>query len=172
MNVSIQNPYKVIAGYISTSHLHDSSRHQISLGIKAVFHPNPLVVFVLIKVIPEFRNTLFIDYRRLKYNAIEPVDENCEASYWFLTKHSTYEGNFFYEYLLMNQIPCPYVYCHYSNSSTCPINKIIKKNCISAIVVCNYHLMSFAEFGPEDGRSVLYHKITNEVITWIKQFVL
>jgi len=50
MNVSIQNPYKVIAGYISTSHLHDSSKHQISLGIKAVFHPNPLVVFVLIKV--------------------------------------------------------------------------------------------------------------------------
>jgi len=40
------------------------------------------------------------------------------------------------------------------------------------MVVCNYNFMSFAEFGPEEGRSVLYHKITNEVIMWIKQYVL
>lgn len=49
MNVSIQNPYKVMTGYTNTGHLHDASKHQISLGIEAVFHPNPLVVFVLIK---------------------------------------------------------------------------------------------------------------------------
>ncbi|XP_050060361.1 uncharacterized protein LOC114132846 isoform X1 [Aphis gossypii] len=171
-NISIQNPYKVIAGYTSTSHLHDSSKHQISLGIEAVFHPNPLVLFVLIKVIPEFRNSIFIDYKRLKFNATEPMNENCESSYWLQTKHSTYKDNFFYEYLLMNQIPCPYVLCHYSNSTACTINKVIKKNCISAMVVCNYHFMSFAEFEPEEGRSVLYHKITNEVIIWIKQYVL
>ncbi|KAL5234575.1 hypothetical protein ACI65C_001985 [Semiaphis heraclei] len=162
MNVSIQNPYNVIAGYIMTSHLHDSPKHQMSLAIRALFHPNPLVVFVLIKVIPEFRCSSFIDYQQLKYNEVEPVDENCESSYWFLARHSTYGSNFFHEYLLMNQIPCPYVYCHYSNSTICPINKKILKNCISATVVCNNHLMSFAEFGYEDGRSVLYHKITNE----------
>ncbi|KAE9530835.1 hypothetical protein AGLY_011297 [Aphis glycines] len=264
-NISIQNPYKVIAGYTSTSHLHDSSKHQISLGIEAVFHPNPLVLFVLIKkhrcpiinsliilypslnvycsstrncdlahiVIPEFRNSIFIDYKRLKFNATEPMNENCESSYWLQTKHSTYKDNFFYEYLLMNEIPCPYVLCHYSNSTACTINKVIKvntycklpkcsfcnfrsiiptysqthctccslklryigtdkvklktfltclrlfsnhmigrihglmreecnKNCISAMVVCNYHFMSFAEFEPEEGRSVLYHRITNE----------
>jgi len=49
MNVSIQNPYKVIAGYVETGHIHDSTKHQICLAIGAVSHPNPLVVFVLIK---------------------------------------------------------------------------------------------------------------------------
>jgi len=49
MNISIQNPYKVIAGYVSTGHIHDSPKHQICLAIGAVSHPNPLVVFVLIK---------------------------------------------------------------------------------------------------------------------------
>eukprot|EP00102_Acyrthosiphon_pisum_P015531 XP_008186150.2 PREDICTED: uncharacterized protein LOC100571714 [Acyrthosiphon pisum] len=131
---------------------------------------NSLDVLSLI-VIPGFQHSSYINYQQLKYNAVEPVDENCDSSYWFLAKHSTYKGNFFYEYLLMNQIPCPYVYCHYSNSTTCPINKEIKKNCISATVVCNNHLMSFAEFGYEDGRSVIYHKITNEVITWLQQYV-
>ncbi|XP_022179538.1 uncharacterized protein LOC111040096 [Myzus persicae] len=171
MNVSIQNPYNVLAGYTSIGHMHDSSRHQTCLGIGAVFHPNPLVVFVLIKVIPEFRLTSFIDYQQLKYKAVEPVDENCDSSYWFLGRHPTYGSNYFYEYLLMNQIPCPYVHCHHHNSTTCPINKKIMNNCLSATVVCNNHLMSFAEFGHENGRSVRYHKITNEVITWLKQYV-
>jgi len=49
MNISIQNPYKVIAGFVSTGHIHDSPKHQICLAIGAVSHPNPLVVFVLIK---------------------------------------------------------------------------------------------------------------------------
>jgi len=49
MNVSIQNPYKVIAGYVTTGHIHDSPKHQICLAIRAVSHPNPLIVFILIK---------------------------------------------------------------------------------------------------------------------------
>jgi len=60
MNVSIQNPYNVIAGYITTSHLHDSPKHQICLGIRAVFHPNPMVVFVLIKA-SSIHNTYYIN---------------------------------------------------------------------------------------------------------------
>lgn len=45
----MQNPYKVITGLISTSQ-QDANKNQIALGIQAVFHPNPLVEFVLIKV--------------------------------------------------------------------------------------------------------------------------
>jgi len=46
--MSIQNPYKVIAGFINTS-LQNADKNQIVLGIEAVFHSNPLVAFVLIK---------------------------------------------------------------------------------------------------------------------------
>jgi len=60
MDVSIRNPYKVIAGYIETGHIHDSPKHQICLGIGAVFHPNPLVVFVLIKASSTY-NTYYIN---------------------------------------------------------------------------------------------------------------
>lgn len=45
----MKNPYRVVAGLINTSH-HQEINSQISLGIKAVFHPNPLIAFVLIKV--------------------------------------------------------------------------------------------------------------------------
>lgn len=45
----MKNPYKVITGLISTSQ-QDANKNQIALGIQAVFHPNPLVEFVLIKV--------------------------------------------------------------------------------------------------------------------------
>lgn len=42
-----------------------------------------------------------------------------------------------------------------------------QKNGISATVVCNNYFMGFAEFGQDDGARVLYHKITDEVISWI-----
>lgn len=46
--MSMQNPYKVIAGFTDTG-LQEASKNQICLGVKAVFHPNPTIVFVLIK---------------------------------------------------------------------------------------------------------------------------
>lgn len=45
----MENPYSVITGIINTSY-QDTSKYQTNLGVKAVFHPNPLVVFLLIKV--------------------------------------------------------------------------------------------------------------------------
>lgn len=47
--MSMQNPYKVIAGFVNTS-VQDVAKCQIRLGIKAMIHPNPVVVFALIKV--------------------------------------------------------------------------------------------------------------------------
>lgn len=44
----MKNPYKVMAGFINTNE-QDTSKIQVSLGIKAKFHPNPLVKFILIK---------------------------------------------------------------------------------------------------------------------------
>lgn len=49
MNISMENPYSVITGLIDTSY-QDTTKYQTNLGVKAVFHPNPLVVFLLIKV--------------------------------------------------------------------------------------------------------------------------
>ncbi|VVC40527.1 Hypothetical protein CINCED_3A000546 [Cinara cedri] len=172
VNISVQNPYKVIAGLISTSYYQDANKNQMGLGIKAVFHPNPLVAFVLIKVIPEFRLTLFVDHRQLMYNANESVNENCESTYWFMNKREVNKKDFFYEYLLMNQIPCPYKHCHYSNTTPCSIFKKPKINDVSATILCNNHLMGFAEFGYENGRSVHYHRITDDVITWMKQCLI
>jgi len=48
MQISMQNPYKVMAGFINTS-LQNTDKNQISLAIKAVLHPNPLVTLALIK---------------------------------------------------------------------------------------------------------------------------
>lgn len=45
----MENPYNVITGIIDTSY-QDASKYQTNLGVKAVFHPNPLVVLILIKV--------------------------------------------------------------------------------------------------------------------------
>lgn len=47
-NISMENPYKVMAGFINTNQ-QDTSKIQVSLGIKAKFHPDPLVAFILIK---------------------------------------------------------------------------------------------------------------------------
>lgn len=47
--MSIQNPYKVVAGFINTRY-QNTYANQVSLGIRAVFNPNPRVAFVLIKV--------------------------------------------------------------------------------------------------------------------------
>lgn len=86
------------------------------------------------------------------------MDENCESSYWFLAKHSTYEGNFFYEYLLMNQIPCPYVYCHYSNSTTCPINKKIKVSSYIHNIYIHIHIINYIYvFVLKIGRIIYQH---------------
>lgn len=46
----MENPYKVITGFTSTSQEHEYKK-QTNLGIQAIFNPNPLTVFLLIKVI-------------------------------------------------------------------------------------------------------------------------
>lgn len=77
------------------------------------------IIFTRIQVIPTFRTTWFVDHQQLKYNASEQVNKDCESTYWYLNKHKINEDDFFYEYLLMNQIPFPYENCHYSNKTTC-----------------------------------------------------
>lgn len=52
---------------------------------------------------------------------MEPVNEECESIYWSLDKREDSKNHFFYNYRLMNQIPCPYKYCHYSNMEMCSI---------------------------------------------------
>ncbi|XP_025416169.1 uncharacterized protein LOC112687590 [Sipha flava] len=171
LEMSIENPYRVVAGFINTR-FHQSIKSQISLGIEAVFHPNPLVTFVLIKVIPEFQRTLFVDYQQLKYNENEPVNDDCDSMYWSLFGNEMSGENFDYVYMLINQNPCPYGRCHYSNKTECSVFDSFEKNAISATILCNDHLMSFAEFGyGKDNGSVHYHKITNEIIIWLKQHI-
>lgn len=87
---------------------------------------NRVSVQLLVQVIPEFQRTLFVDYQQLKYNETEPVNEDCDSMYWSLFKHDMGVENFFYEYLLMNQIPCPYGPCHYLNTTECPAFKMFK----------------------------------------------
>ncbi|XP_050532451.1 uncharacterized protein LOC126900638 isoform X2 [Daktulosphaira vitifoliae] len=169
--MSSQNPYRVLAGYVIMSNL-DPNKNQASLGMKAVFHPDPLTNFVLIMVLPAFEYTLFVDFRGLRFNTEETVNENCETIYWTKVKHlGSTENIYYYDYVLVNQIPCVYHICHTHNTEDmvlCPIEHESVVD-MSAAVICNSHFMGFVEFGRYDGKKVFYHKITNKVIEWMRQ---
>ncbi|XP_050429753.1 uncharacterized protein LOC126838967 [Adelges cooleyi] len=148
----------------------EPDKNQACLAVGSVFHPNSMITIVLIKVKPEIQITLFVDYQQLRFNTNQDVNEDCEVMYWSQVKTSE-KKNFFFDYELVNEVPCRYDVCHYSADGSCPVEHAVLVD-VSATIVCHSHIMGFAEFGRDGQPEVMYHKITQDIIEWLMSLTI